>query len=698
MRIVAATRVRNEDDIIEAQIRHHAALVDAHLLLDNGSTDATQAILAALRDEGLALHVISDGTAHFADAQHNTRLYRHACTALGADWVVFLDADEFIDPRGFASLAQVLAGIGTEHPSVGMQLRNYDAGAPEGAGERNVLRRLTRRGSAPTDVWKVIVRGRTDPGAIEVDHGNHQIFVDGAVRPPLRQDAIVLGHYPNRSPFHWAGKATIGWLKVLAAGERLWGGGTSGHYAPFIRQFKADPRGWLAGAGAAPAADPALIDDPLPYLGAPLRYTGAADYAARALSQTLAAAEEIAIAHGRMIEAGEPPKPRTDRYRRAALEELAARGTTMADGRARVEASPYAAAETLVLPPFTYGSTASAQAAVAAALAAEAAGARLHRPPVPAWILRDVTVHGQYGIVTQDGDVLAETLHHLPLHRLPGAGPDGADHLRLPQRARVATLPVACHLLACNLTNYFHWLIDVAGRYSADRFAALGAAQQAPGAPVMLVPELDMAWKWETLNLLLPDTVPRIALTAGGISFVQRLLFIPDLSGGGHLPHSALLRVFDAIRVAALGAHHERSVPPWRRLYVARTDTAQRRLLNEAEVMARAEAAGFTPVELGRLSVGEQARLFAEATHILAPHGAGLTNIGFCRPGTKLCELHMDSYLQWSFRRLAALRGLSYGCVVGETVTRDTWVHGNTWRIDAEAVGAVLRDPRFIGG
>jgi capsular polysaccharide biosynthesis protein len=694
MRIVAATRVRNEEDIIEAQIRHHAGMVDAHLLLDNGSTDTTPGILAALRNEGLALHVIADGTAHFADAAHNTLLYRRACTEFAADWVVFLDADEFIDPRGFASLAQVLAGIGAEHLSVGMRLRNYEAGPPDAADERNVLRRLTRRATSPTDVWKVIVRGRPDPSAVEVDHGNHQILVDGAARPPLRQHAVMLAHYPNRSPFHWAGKAAVGWLKVLAAGERLWGCGTSAHYAPSFRDFSADPRAWIAAAqraAVAQAADPALIDDPLPYRGTELRYTPTVDYAARAIAQTLTAAEEIAIAHGRLIEAHDPPKLRSDLYRRATLAEIAAQGATMPDGRRRAEAFRYAGAETLVLPPFAYGSTASA-------VAGEAAGRILDRPSVYAWLLRDVTVHGQYGVITLDDTVLAETLHHLPLHRMPGAGYDDADHLRLPQRTRMATLPVAGHLLGCNLTNYFHWLIDVAARYSTGQFTALGSAQQAPGAPVLLVPELDVFWKWETLNLLLPETIPRVALAADANVFVQRLLFIPDLSGGGLLPHTALLGAFDTIRSAALGPGHETAVRPWRRLYIARTDSTQRTLLNEAEVMARAEQAGFTPVELSRLPVGEQVRLFAEATHILAPHGAGLTNIGFCRPGTKLCELHIDSCLRWSYRRLAALRGMSYGCVVGETVAHGAWVHSNTWRIDPDAVAAVLCDPRFVGG
>ena len=58
MRLVAVTRIRNEDDIVEAFARHHAALVDHHVFLDNGSADGTLAILAALHRDGLPLTVL----------------------------------------------------------------------------------------------------------------------------------------------------------------------------------------------------------------------------------------------------------------------------------------------------------------------------------------------------------------------------------------------------------------------------------------------------------------------------------------------------------------------------------------------------------------------------------------------------------------------------------------------------------------
>ena len=48
MRLVAVTRVMNEDDIIESMARHHAALVDHHVFLDNGSIDRTLGVVFGL--------------------------------------------------------------------------------------------------------------------------------------------------------------------------------------------------------------------------------------------------------------------------------------------------------------------------------------------------------------------------------------------------------------------------------------------------------------------------------------------------------------------------------------------------------------------------------------------------------------------------------------------------------------------------
>jgi hypothetical protein len=40
----------------------------------------------------------------------------------------------------------------------------------------------------------------------------------------------------------------------------------------------------------------------------------------------------------------------------------------------------------------------------------------------------------------------------------------------------------------------------------------------------------------------------------------------------------------------------------------------------------------------------------------------------FARPGCRVLELFMDDWVNWTMRRLAALFGLSYDCVIGRAL------------------------------
>src|SRR5438477_425867 len=97
MRLVAIATAKNEGDIIEAFVRHTLALVSHLVILDDASTDGTRAILEALRQEGLALDIVEDHATGHPQGERMTRLMRdHAIRRHGAEWVLPLDADEFV--------------------------------------------------------------------------------------------------------------------------------------------------------------------------------------------------------------------------------------------------------------------------------------------------------------------------------------------------------------------------------------------------------------------------------------------------------------------------------------------------------------------------------------------------------------------------------------------------------------------------
>jgi capsular polysaccharide biosynthesis protein len=380
--------------------------------------------------------------------------------------------------------------------------------------------------------------------------------------------------------------------------------------------------------------------------------------------------------------------PPTRVYRRASLPELAQLGVA--------EAAPYLPESRTDVPALTFGDTDLSRPGIVEKPPHGAGAGELHRSFVTAYLLHDAQVHGRFGIVTCGDLLVAESVLHLPPHRLPGAAWLDEARLRLPVWPPSAALPAAFHLLAAFADNYFHWILDGLSRFDAGVLRGIGVFGQ-PGRQFrLLVSDPNTYWKRQSLDLLLPPDIEPLALRDGQSVQVERLAYIPDYAGGGWWhPHSAVLGVFDRMRAAAYASH---AVPaePWRRLFVSRADSDNRVLANEAELADLAGRAGFETVVLGQLSVPEQIRRFAEATHVMAPHGAGLTNLAFCRPGATVCELQMNAYVHWAFRGLAALRRLRYGCLIGETVgTPQPYVHANRWRLDPAAVAAVLADPRF---
>jgi len=99
-----------------------------------------------------------------------------------------------------------------------------------------------------------------------------------------------------------------------------------------------------------------------------------------------------------------------------------------------------------------------------------------------------------------------------------------------------------------------------------------------------------------------------------------------------------------------------------RRLYLSRGDAVGRRVLNPAEFSAMLARRGFESVSLTGMTVAEQAKMFDAAAWIVAPHGAGLANLVFCRPGTTVLEIFPHSYGTPAFANLAAAMRLRYAC------------------------------------
>jgi capsular polysaccharide biosynthesis protein len=103
------------------------------------------------------------------------------------------------------------------------------------------------------------------------------------------------------------------------------------------------------------------------------------------------------------------------------------------------------------------------------------------------------------------------------------------------------------------------------------------------------------------------------------------------------------------------------------KLYIERGKSKRRRIPDETRIIEWLKTKSFEIIDCGEMSVKDQAATFAHAELIIAPHGGALTNLMFCREGTKVVELLSSKYPNPCYRNLCGVAGLSYIGIIGNS-------------------------------
>lgn len=218
-------------------------------------------------------------------------------------------------------------------------------------------------------------------------------------------------------------------------------------------------------------------------------------------------------------------------------------------------------------------------------------------------------------------------------------------------------------LLFSNQDNYYHCLVMNLGRLFQMGLLEVEIVRG------VLVPyhltDVEYRALEVGLQLIFEERVIEIRKVQWGQSFeVERILFpwnAVSLALG--YTHSGVISFFR--RTVPLLMLPDVPLPT--RFYIDRRDAANRILHNEDVLVEILEQQGFAIIQLEYLSFDEQARLFSSAEYIIGAHGAGLANMVFCQPGTKIIELMPHTLLRWCYRQIAMVADLSYQCVITES-------------------------------
>lgn len=207
--------------------------------------------------------------------------------------------------------------------------------------------------------------------------------------------------------------------------------------------------------------------------------------------------------------------------------------------------------------------------------------------------------------------------------------------------------------------NYYHFLYDAIGR--------LAVLDECLGG----------------LDALRPDAV----VVPHGARYQRQLL---ELAGvGGRLIQPERGRTVRADRLVvpsnpnwALQAPPatvrwlRRQLPPTpgaegpRRIYITRGDVPRtRRYVQEPELWPELERRGFVRIDPGAHSVQEQIDLFHGAEVVVSPHGAGLSNITFSRPGVRVLEMFASTYVHLGLWSICQAIEADYRYLVGDGPT-----------------------------
>jgi len=195
--VAAISMVKNECDIIELFIKINARVFDHIFVVDHNSSDGTEEILDALERDGYPLTISHYEELDFEQRGVLTGLARDLAASNPFDYIVPLDADEFVHcPQG--PFAEILSA---EMPASGCGQMVWKTYVPINGSyfhsRAPLYENFRMRMREPKQFYKVVIT-RELAKSCEIPTGHHRVLKDGQILPTAPLSCVVQ-HAPIRS-------------------------------------------------------------------------------------------------------------------------------------------------------------------------------------------------------------------------------------------------------------------------------------------------------------------------------------------------------------------------------------------------------------------------------------------------------------------------------------------------------------------
>lgn len=201
--------------------------------------------------------------------------------------------------------------------------------------------------------------------------------------------------------------------------------------------------------------------------------------------------------------------------------------------------------------------------------------------------------------------------------------------------------------------NYFHWMFDV-----LPKLALLEAFRENPDIYCTV-----------TTHRFQQDSLELLGIPPGKIyQLCPTTHLLPDVVMAASAPgRNGEVSPFTCSFLRERLAGQLFDLPVVRHKVVIIRDLPGRRSwVNFDESRSMLVQLGFIFIKLEELSLSEKIKLFASSEIVLAPHGAGLSNIVFCPREAQIIELFSPVYVNPCYWKLASSCDLRYSYLIGE--------------------------------